>query len=827
MKEEAHLPPGQTNAGASPMKKTASIPSLAAPHPESALVRSASVPVSSARPPASAADPTFKRAGSLLFNDVLKGNKYAVPSLAEKNNSIIAQLPPPKTSTSLGRASRSAKLKYFLQRLPVVRFVPKKTSVRAITNLRTRRPVGAPNVYNGNTGTFTNANGQQFGEVLTNSALYNCLHVLRSVYTANPALAGFGAFGTDDIYLKLLKYNQQLRASRPELFAHRALGADAESHAAPVAEGGSTVGDAPAAPQDIATGEPHAGQQQQRPRFFVAVLDLEKCYDNVNPQKLYDLLRQLLSRPNANAPSPRPTSSATKNGLTRDCGNKASTEKVIHKYSVTHPIKSMDRNISKNVRCVTTAGEIVPFKEAAAEIAHNYPYSIITDSVVYPKIANEEVLRLLKIHLFQHAVKIPAAPAEKDNTVRSAGAESHFEYFTQVKGIPQGSVLSPLLCTFYYGDAERCIFSGRDTIEKIGLADRTVVIRLMDDYIVISVDQSCVECFLQLAHQALKQYGEGVNPLKTKVNFETSVVVDGAHIPLQQIEGHEMPWCGLLLNTDTLEVTCHFARILDRPLVHSVVVECSCSGAALRRAIKMFMRMKCHAVVLDAALNSKATVVKTLYTMYLIAALRTATYLAQLRKTFPAVGNHRHLLRCIREGVTFGARLIRTRTAKKVVRRLEIGSSGGGGEARWTQHAHDQGNAVPGSQPSLDEPDPELFSRCVEAADPDCFGSCEVSFEEVHNSVVRPSHTIRHGSVCVVLGALAGNTRLPVRAAAGEVAVRAGDSGAGGDIRGGRRCGRPAVRRRRCSWYTAAVRRHCSHVLLASYVATFCRGGNE
>lgn len=732
------------------MKKTVSVPALGPPHPEATLARSASVPATAAAgpPPSEGATEatlaSFKRAGSLLFNEVLRGNKYSVPSLAEQNNNIISQLPAPKTSTNTARAAQSAKLKTFLQRLPVVRFVPKKSSVRAITNLRTRRPAGqGQGTYGSSNNAFTSSTGQTFGEVLTNSALYNCLHVLKSVYSADPALAGFGAFGLDDIYLKLLKYKQQLVASRPNLFAGPECATSVVQPQNEDDQSSRKDGSPTSAPEPTSDGlpPPPPSPPSPPPKFFVAVLDLEKCYDNVNPQKLYDLLRQILARnPGGSVgdgePITRPSTSsraATVDAARQATEKRLAAENVIHKYSVTHPIKSMDRNISKNVRCVTAAGEIVSFQEAAAEIAHYYPYSIITDNVVYPKVSNQEVLRLLRVHLFQHAVKIPATPSATATSGTSSdgaarAAESHFEYFTQVKGIPQGSVLSPLLCTFYYGDAERNIFSRCEVIEQIGLVDRTVVIRLMDDYIVISVDQSCVECFLQLAHQSLKQYGAGVNPLKTKVNFQTSVVVDGERIALQKLEGDEMPWCGLIVNAQTLEVTCHFARLLDRPLVHSVMVECSQTGAALRRAIKTFMRMKCHAIVLDAALNGKRTVVQTLYTMYLIVALRTEAYLDQLRTTLPPIRNHRHLLRCIIEGVTFGTRLIRTRTVKKVVRRLEISSGAGNYEDQWAQQ---EATSNQTSQPSPDEPDLPLFTDCVAAADPDRFGSCEVSFAEV------------------------------------------------------------------------------------------------
>lgn len=42
-------------------------------------------------------------------------------------------------------------------------------------------------------------------------------------------------------------------------------------------------------------------------------------------------------------------------------------------------------------------------------------------------------------------------------------------YYRQVVGIPQGSVLSTLLCSFFYGDLERQFGSYTDSPDSVGV----------------------------------------------------------------------------------------------------------------------------------------------------------------------------------------------------------------------------------------------------------------------------------------------------------------------------------------------------------------------
>ncbi|KAG0141003.1 hypothetical protein CROQUDRAFT_322392 [Cronartium quercuum f. sp. fusiforme G11] len=62
---------------------------------------------------------------------------------------------------------------------------------------------------------------------------------------------------------------------------------------------------------------------------------------------------------------------------------------------------------------------------------------IFSDQVKYPCITKEKLLVLLKEHVTENFVKI--------------GCQT----YRQKVGIPQGSVISPILCSLYYADMDR------------------------------------------------------------------------------------------------------------------------------------------------------------------------------------------------------------------------------------------------------------------------------------------------------------------------------------------------------------------------------------
>ena len=521
----------------------------------------------------------------------------------------------------------------FHRKYASARFMPKKTSLRLICNLRTKRSLALMSLTN-------TTNFYQDGNYVSNSTLYNCLHVLHHVYTRNPILAGFGSMGVNEIHTKLSNFVKRILLNKED--------------------------------------------KEELPKFYVAVLDLEKCYDNVDTVQLYNLVRDLLNNKllgnnteviladigrDIECVAPRDAEISSPTTIISSNLRSEKDEFGLHKYHVSHRLTSLDRSISKTIRHLTRGDESLTFEEAAEKIANHHKKSIIADGVVVSKLSNEEIMKILHTHLFNHVIRMPVYNTRKDH---SLAKHDNFDLFTQVKGIPQGSVLSPLLCNLYYGNAERIVFGSDNEVQRLGLHENTMILRFMDDYVVVSVDQSCVQHFLQRAHQSLKPFGGGVNPLKTRVNFPSIIEVDGKKIELSQIEGKFMPWCGFDLNTLTLEVQPSMTRILSHHLRFSINTECIMPAQAIRRAIKSYVRMKCHPLVLDGIINSFSTVFRNIYEIFLISAMRTHAYLTSMKHVFVLHKNYEYLALCIEEAILFVAHLAETIVMKKNRKRLVL-----------------------------------------------------------------------------------------------------------------------------------------------------------
>ncbi|XP_033854839.3 telomerase reverse transcriptase [Acipenser ruthenus] len=186
--------------------------------------------------------------------------------------------------------------------------------------------------------------------------------------------------------------------------------------------------------------------------------------------------------------------------------------------------------------------------------------------------------------------------------------------YLQRCGIPQGCIVSTLLCCLCYGDMENKLLSG---VQQDG-----VLLRWVDDFLLITPHLSNAKQFLRTLAAGIPEYGCIISPHKTAVNFPVDDIPGCAEA--KQLPGVCMfPWCGLLLDTRTAEVFCDYGSFSGTSIRSSLTLGSSpCVGKKMRNKLLAILRLKAHAIFLDLELNSQKTVCINIYKIFLLQAYR-------------------------------------------------------------------------------------------------------------------------------------------------------------------------------------------------------------
>lgn len=162
-----------------------------------------------------------------------------------------------------------------------------------------------------------------------------------------------------------------------------------------------------------------------------------------------------------------------------------------------------------------------------SQLAVGRKNTVFVENIVNQFHDKDELLELLAEHVQLNLVKIGK------------------KFYRQKEGIPQGSVLSSLLCNYFYADLEAKhlqFLRSRDSL----------LLRLIDDFILITTNRAHAKRFIQIMHDGLPAYGVRVNPDKTLVNFEA--VINGKKVE-RLVGDRNFPYCGSFIHTKTLDIT--------------------------------------------------------------------------------------------------------------------------------------------------------------------------------------------------------------------------------------------------------------------------------
>ncbi|KAF4460773.1 hypothetical protein FALBO_12428, partial [Fusarium albosuccineum] len=182
---------------------------------------------------------------------------------------------------------------------------------------------------------------------------------------------------------------------------------------------------------------------------------------------------------------------------------------------------------------------------------------------------------------------------------------------------------SSFLCNYFYADLEKQHLDFLD-------APDTLLLRLIDDFLLVTLDQEKAVNFVNHMHKGVPEYGVVVNPAKTLVNFDMSC----AGVSARKIDHDEkFPYCGTTIDCRTLDITKDRQRDAHLDVSASLTVDFGrAPGQNFQRKVLNAFKIQSHLMFFDTSHNSPRTVLDSLHGAFRETANKTWAYMRCLGK---------------------------------------------------------------------------------------------------------------------------------------------------------------------------------------------------
>eukprot|EP00985_Skeletonema_marinoi_P023407 scaffold15607_cov89-Skeletonema_marinoi.AAC.1 len=331
--------------------------------------------------------------------------------------------------------------------------------------------------------------------------------------------------------------------------------------------------------------------------LFFTSADIKHCYDTINQTRLSKLMRSMV------------------------------TEEM---YLTKDRFVLCSKGDNSAMRCMWKKKTCPPEQfscSSPSKLAGQYSDAIFVDGMYCSMEMNRTINGLLRDHIFGQVVV----------------ANGNFgpRYLHQRNGIPQGSILSSMFCNTYFGSLEKVLFDnvfdettshfirGNSSNECDSVLVKNpnalhLLLRIVDDFLLISTDKNASIRFLGKLNGGVPSLGVKVNQDKTRLNYSAP---GGAEC--NNLCRSFFPWCGLLIDTTTCEITLDYERFSGHKAIDTVSVHrLGNEGTNLRKAMKGFVRPRCNQQLLfSRRINSIDRVRLNFYQTLLLCAIKTIHYI--------------------------------------------------------------------------------------------------------------------------------------------------------------------------------------------------------
>jgi telomerase reverse transcriptase len=251
-------------------------------------------------------------------------------------------------------------------------------------------------------------------------------------------------------------------------------------------------------------------QNLEHSPLFFAKVDVQTCFDTIPQSRLLNMVDSLMSM------------QAYETGKHVEVSPLGALQRLDGQHVDPLPVKRYVSH-SGGAKDVASFHQLVQNKFVGTK-----SNTIFVNTDLQQQETKDDLMRLLREHVERNLVKIGK------------------KFYRQKKGIPQGSILSTILCNFFYAELERDILS-------FVLGPDCLLLRLLDDFLLITVNRQHAERFVRVMHRGHADYGVVVKSSKSLANFD--VVADTGHCIPKVAPNSKFPYCGVCIDTETLEIS--------------------------------------------------------------------------------------------------------------------------------------------------------------------------------------------------------------------------------------------------------------------------------
>ncbi|KAI4385161.1 hypothetical protein MLD38_003219 [Melastoma candidum] len=232
-------------------------------------------------------------------------------------------------------------------------------------------------------------------------------------------------------------------------------------------------------------------------------------------------------------------------------------------------------------------------------------------------------------------------------------------FYLQVVGIPQGSVLSTLLCSFYFAHLERNLIFPflrkaqvpvtsemplNDTYQHFSRSDirairehynvltpKCILLRFVDDFLFISTSKSQATNFFSRLKRGFRDYNCFMKEEKFRLNFDVGATTRTQSSTVHVGDEEFIQWSGMLINCRSLEFQADYTRYLNNHLRSTLCVLWQGKPSShLKKKLCAYLRPKCFPIFFDPKINSGAIIRLNIYQNFLLCAMKFHCYITEL-----------------------------------------------------------------------------------------------------------------------------------------------------------------------------------------------------